>query len=52
MGTLFTVVTIVVVVGIMAAVVGALVEMGPLGHHLEQFRDRSGRRVGDSPRLD
>jgi hypothetical protein len=52
MGTIFTVVTTVVVVGIMAAVVGALVEMSPVGHHRERFRDRSGRRVGSSPRLD
>jgi len=52
MGTLFTVITIVAVVGIMLAVLGALVEMSPLGHHLERFRDRSGRRVGSSPHLD
>ena len=52
MGTLFTVIVTIVVVGIVLAVVGALLEMSPLGHHLEQFRDRSGRRRGASPRLD
>lgn len=52
MGTLFLVLTIVVVVGILLAVLGGLLEMTPLGHHLEQFRDKSGRRVGSSPRLD
>jgi hypothetical protein len=52
MGTLFTVLVIAVVVGIMLAVVVALLELSPIGHHLEQYRDRSGRRVGSSPRLD
>jgi hypothetical protein len=52
MGTLFTVIVTIVVVGIVLAVVGALLEMSPLGHHLEQFRDRYGRRVGSGPRLD
>jgi hypothetical protein len=52
MGTLFTIVVIVVVVGILLAVAGALLEMSPLGRHLEQFRDASGRRIGSSPRLD
>lgn len=52
MGTLFTVIVTVVVVGILLAVVGGLLEMSPLGHHVEQFRDRSGRKIGSSPRLD
>ncbi|HXR11169.1 MAG TPA: hypothetical protein VN770_02645 [Gaiellaceae bacterium] len=51
MGTLFTVIVTIVVVGILLAVVAALVEMSPFGHHLEQFRDRSGRPVGPSPHL-
>jgi len=52
MNTLFTILTTIAVVGIMLAVVGGLLEMSPLGHHLEQFRDRSGRRTGAGPRLD
>ena len=52
MGTLFLIVTLVVVVGILFAVVGALVEMGPLGRHSESYRDARGRRVGSSPHLD
>jgi hypothetical protein len=52
MGTLFLIVTLLVVVGILLAVVGALVEMSPRGHHLEAYRDAHGRRVGSAPRLD
>ncbi len=52
MGTLFVIVTILVVVGVGLAVVGALVEMSPLGHHPDAYRDAHGRRVGASPHLD
>ncbi len=52
MGTLFLIVTVVVVVGILLAVVGALLEMGPMGRHSESYRDARGHRVGSSPRLD
>ena len=52
MGTLWTVLTIVAVVGIMIAVLGALFEMGPLWRHRDQYRDKSGHFVGSSPRLD
>ncbi len=52
MGTLFMIVTMLVVVGVGLAVVGALVEMSPLGHHPDRYRDAHGRRVGSGPRLD
>jgi hypothetical protein len=52
MGTLFLIVTTLVVVGILAAVAGALVEMSPRGHHPDRYRDAHGRRVGSAPRLD
>jgi hypothetical protein len=51
MGTLFTILAIVAVVGILLAAVGALVEMSPLAHHRESYRDARGRRVGSSPHL-
>jgi hypothetical protein len=52
MGTLFLIVTLLVVVGILLAVLGGLLEMSPLGRHSESYRDRSGRRIGSAPRLD
>jgi len=52
MGTLFLILTLAVVVGILLVAVGALVEMSPRGHHLDRYRDAHGRRVGSSPRLD
>jgi hypothetical protein len=51
MGTFFAVVTIVAVVGILVAVVGALVELSPLGRHADSYRDRWGNRTGASPHL-
>ena len=53
MGTLFLIVTLLVVVGIVLAVVGALVEMSPLGHHPDRVprRARPPRRLQPAPRL-
>jgi hypothetical protein len=52
MDTLFTVITIVVVVGIMLVAVGALFSPSPFVHHAERYRDVRGKRLGTSPRLD
>jgi hypothetical protein len=52
MDTLFTVITIVVVVGIVLVAVGALFGPSPFVHHPERYRDVRGKRLGSSPRLD
>jgi hypothetical protein len=52
MGMLFTVVTTIVVVGIVLVVGAALYEASPFAHHVERFRDARGKRLGSSPRLD
>jgi hypothetical protein len=52
MDTLFTVITIVVVVGIMLVAVGALFGPSPYVRHVERYRDARGKRLGSSPRLD
>jgi len=52
MGTLFLIITLLVVVGIPLAVIGGLLDLSPLGRHSDSYRDRSGRRIGSSPRLD
>jgi hypothetical protein len=52
MEVLFTVIVIAVVVAILLVPVAALFEMSPFAHHVERYRDSSGRRVGSSPRLD
>jgi hypothetical protein len=52
MNTLFTVITIAVVIGIMLVAVGALFGPSPYAHHVERYRDAHGKRLGSSPRLD
>jgi len=52
MATLFTVITTVVVVAILAVTVAALFGASPFAHHVERYRDMRGKRIGSSPRLD
>ena len=43
---------IAVVVAILLVVAWGFFELTPFAHHVEQFRDSHGKRVGSSPRLD
>jgi hypothetical protein len=53
MSTVFTIIVFAVVLAGLAVGVWALFELSPLARHQEQFRDpRTGRRSGESPRLD
>ena len=53
MSTVFTIIVFAVVVAGLAVGVWALFELSPFAGHREQFRDPlTGRRRGESPRLD
>jgi hypothetical protein len=52
MNTLYTVIVIVFVVAVLSSVAFALFKMSPFGHHVDHFRDRTGKRLGSGPRLD
>jgi hypothetical protein len=51
MGLLFTIISIVLVVGVLAVVAFVLL-VEPFADHAERFRDSRGRRLGASPHLD
>jgi hypothetical protein len=53
MNILIAVVVLAVVLSVPAVIAYALFELSPFAHHAEQFRDpRTGKRIGESPRLD
>ena len=51
MGTMFTIVSIALVVVVLGLVAYVLF-VEPFVSHTEQFRDSRGRKLGSSPRLD
>ena len=52
MSTFFLVIAIVFVVSVLALAGYALFELSPFGRHSDHYRDESGKRRFESPRLD
>ena len=53
MGTVYTIVVMVFVFGVLACVAYALFEMSPFARHADHYRDPvTHKRIGESPRLD
>jgi hypothetical protein len=53
MQALSTVIVFIFVIGVLGTVAFALFEITPFARHRDRFRDpRTGKRLGESPRLD
>jgi hypothetical protein len=53
MQALYTVIVFVFVIGVLAVAAFAVFELTPFARHKDRFRDpRTGKRLGESPRLD
>jgi uncharacterized membrane protein YbaN (DUF454 family) len=52
MDSLMLIIVGVFVVGVLAVVAYVLFELSPFAKHTDRYRDDTGKRVSDSPRLD
>jgi hypothetical protein len=53
MATLWTLVVLGFVIGVLALLAWSLLEMSPFGHHVDHYRDsKTGRRRWQSPNLE